>query len=292
MKLSDILFESEDISVNVFERMLETELTNVGRNLLYRGIKVDVKTFKKIDTLDYRPPKDTDKDVNDYIDRLGKSIYGDKYISRNKNVVFTTLNYNLASSFGKAYIIFVPKSYRAVSLRDDPTDGFFYKIWSSIYNDIKTGFDEYLTPYVQFDYLKSRNTNLKKEFKLLKEKVYGKNNDTFFPNNGILSQINELSDIDKMYESITSFLNKLRGLATERSFNQINEMQEYFDSGFELLEKNTKDYFNSLKFVTAPWEETMAYEIMINCPWYVMVDKDLFGHNFWYDDQEQKYKRI
>ena len=282
MKLSDILFESEDVDVDDFEKMLETELTNVGQNLLYRGIKfkqkkipIDVTTFKKVDTLDYRPPKDTGEYMNDYIESIGKSIFGNKYISRNKNVVFTTLRRNIAKSFGKVYIIFVPKNYKAISLRYDLTDNIFLKIGDAIYFSIDDGFEE-LTDYVKL------NTNLEKELEQLKEEIYGKN---------IMYQINELSDIDKMHKKIIDFLNILRGLTTKKSFSKIDDIQEYFDNGFELLEKNTIEYFDSLKFVTAPWEETKAYEIMINCPWYVMVDEDWFLKYFEYNSFENKYVR-
>lgn len=264
MKLSDILFESSEQKVDEFARILEIEVENVGRVLLYRGMprNLNIDYFERYETVEQRPPRDTNVNINNYIDRIGTNDYSDEYISRKRNVVFTTLSLKTAKEYGLAYIIFVPKQYRAVKINQDPTESYFNGISSTL---------------AQLNYLIHKDEKRTRKLEKFIYDIYGSDKVTYENAFNLLNNINSIEDIDLMLNDVLSVTSK----------KNINHYVKCFID----LKKITKLYFNKLEYVEAPWDNIKTYEIMINCPWYYAVDVAFFKTNFIYDKVSNKYVR-
>lgn len=265
MKLKDILFEYDfdqeneenEREVAEFDKILQKDVVNVGSVLLWRGVNVDIETFKRFDVPSSREPRDTDRDVNNYIENTRVHDYKGKTISRKGQVIFASTEINEVYDYGNVWIVFVAKKYKAVYCKEDPTNEFFSEM--------------------DFNYLDYLLDNVKR---MLKSDMITKKFNYIFK----LNYPKNLSELRFMISQLKRFV-KEYGYNDDTKLN-VNELI----MACKYIEQNTVEYFDSLYVAEAPWQ-TGFYEVMIECPYYYLVDEDWFMKNFKYDKNTNSYRR-
>ena len=291
IKLGKLLIENDDFDeVDEFDRLLNTELTNVGKALLYRGVLnyTDDSYVRKVPPAE-RMPKDTMGVIQDFIERIRVNDYGGKPISRVKNVFFVTPNYNTAEHYGRVHIVFIPKKYRAVYGIVDPTSEYFSHIavyWLVFFNGLNS-FREWYNKELREPGSKSDLLDERLEYIFKFAKEYDEND-----------KVVSLDPLRELLEVVDSYISDHGSI-----INPLNSIS----SGVNQIVDTTEGYFADLVEAKAPWftrveldmsdqhsrfNEKKINEIVIQCEYYYLVDFIWFSNNFMFDEELNRYRKI
>jgi hypothetical protein len=287
INLSEILLENDSFDnqkIDEFDNLLKTKLTNVGKNLLYRGVRnyINGPYIQKIPPIN-RKSRDTIGIIHEFIERIRINDYNGEPISRVNNAFFASPLFDDAQEYGKVYIVFIPKEYKAMYSTVDPTEEYFSDLsvyWLLFFNGLQKFKDFYDKE------LKDSNS-LRYIFNFANE----------YDNSDKIISLEPLRELKNI---VDNFINDNN--SSIDSFDSLN----YISKGVNQIINVTDSYFADLIEAKAPWvtqvdmgkndkhyrlNNKKIYEIIIECEYYYLVDIDWFTNNFEFDSELNGYRK-